>query len=106
MAKICGSCNLQGTSLPKNKIVCLYDNSEHDALDTCKHWQTYISGISIEVRRQTASDIRNREDDERRHKENQESAQSNRKLQIILVILSFFLWIGAFLLTEWIISRW
>jgi hypothetical protein len=109
MAKGCGTCNLQGGNNADKqgvKILCLYDNQEHAERYTCKHWCKYISGISIEVRRQTASDIRSREDAERRHKENLKSAELSQNLLIKLSIISFILGIAATLITQWIISRW
>ena len=108
MAKTCGSCNLQGGSLPKNKILCLYDNAEHDARDTCNHCQPYIPGISIEVRNQMASNLRNSEDTERRHKENLKIAELERKIQfrnwVIGIIILFIPLLP--LLLKWSKSLW
>lgn len=109
MAGTCGSCNFQGGSTLDKKILCLYDNTEYDAIHTCTHWRQYFSGMSKEARMQMVSNLRNREnneDTERRHKEDLKSAELSRNLQLKLAAISFVLGIAATLFTQWIFSLW
>lgn len=105
--KVCDTCNFcVGIDYGGSKIQCVYDSQLHQKTDTCNHWQQNNPIMSTDQRTKLASDLRNSEEAERRHKESLKSAELSRKLQIKIALFGFLAGILATLLTQLILSLW
>jgi len=111
--KVCGNCNFQRDSRDEGKglrIYCLFDNQWHQDTDTCGHWREYAYNMSQEERLAIATDLRNREEAERRHQEILKDSKRDHWLKIIGIIIPLLVATGIvsgiFKTLRTLISKW
>lgn len=73
MKKVCGTCNFQINSRAGNnqaEMLCPFNNSWHKDNDQgCEKWEEYNYALSTKNRIDSVSQIKNKEIEEKRHKE-------------------------------------